>query len=150
MIRLRILFVLGTVALTTRPVLAQNDPNTLRRLDSGWAQSYAQHDTAFAQALFADSMVVTGSTGQVKDREGELGDVRPLAGLEMKYFRTDDVKPRLHGDVAIVTGLAEWEFSYQGRNNHLRRRYTAVYTRGGSLGWEMIALHLSPAPEAPR
>ena len=48
----------------------------------------------------------------------------------------------------MVIGRAEWEFELEGKVNAVRRRYTAVYVRGGSLGWRMVALHLGRAPES--
>jgi hypothetical protein len=47
----------------------------------------------------------------------------------------------------VVIGLAEWSWTFNGRTNVTRLRYTAVYARGGSLGWRMVALHMGPAPE---
>jgi ketosteroid isomerase-like protein len=125
---------------------AQTPSELVRVLDSAWARSYATHDTAFAQALFATELAVTSGAGAVKTREEELADVRPSTGLQMHFFRTKDVDVRMYPGTAIVIGLAEWEFEMGGQTRNFRRRYTAVYVRGGSLGWRMVALHLSPAP----
>jgi hypothetical protein len=32
-----------------------------------------------------------------------------------------------------------------GNSSTVRRRYTAVYSRGGALGWRMVALHMGRA-----
>jgi ketosteroid isomerase-like protein len=119
---------------------------SVRRVDSAWARSYVEHDTATAKALFDDRIIVTSGSGTLKDKEGELADIRPTAGLQMHYFRTTDVRIQMLGTAATVIGLAEWSFTYNGRTNTLRRRYTAVYNQGGPLGWTMVALHLGPAP----
>lgn len=120
--------------------------DSLRTLDSAWARTYATHDTALAIALLAPDLVVTSASGALKDRAGELGDIRPFPGLVMRFFRTSDVRPRVHGETGVVTGLAEWEFTLNGRVNTMRRRYTAVYARGGPLGWRLVALHIGLAP----
>ena len=124
--------------------------DSLRTLDRLWAQTYAQHDTVAAKSLFSDSIVITTGSGRVKDKQGELADVRADPDLRVHYFRTRDVEARVRGGTGIVTGLAEWEYTYRGKVEGVRRRYTAVYSRGGSLGWEMVALHLGPAPDPPR
>ena len=127
---------------------AQGGADTVRRLDSAWARSYATHDTALAQSLFAEDILVTSTNGAVKNRAGEIADVRPQAGLKMAYFRTKDVDVRMHANrTAVVGGIAEWSFEYNGRPNEVRRRYTAVYVPGGPLGWRMVALHIGRAPE---
>ena len=127
---------------------AQSPPaDSVRRLDSAWARSYAVHDTAMAQALFAADLVVVGGNGSLKNRDGELRDVRPQAGLRMHYFRTRDVAVRCYPGVCAVVGVAEWEFEYNGPVDATRRRYSATWARGGALGWQMVTLHISPALE---
>ena len=130
----------ATTALAQSPAA-----DSVARLDQAWARSYAVHDTTAAQALFAPDLVVVGGNGSLKDREGEMRDVRPQAGLTMHYFRTGDVGVRCYTGACAVVGVAEWEFEYNGRVDATRRRYTAVWIRGGPLGWQMVSLHISPA-----
>ena len=125
---------------------AQDPVAQVRGLDSAWARSYAVHDTAAAIQLFADDMVITGGNGTLKTKAQELGDIRPTAGLRMHFFRTSDVQVRCYTDSCVVTGLAEWEFTWNERVSSTRRRYTAVYARGGPLGYQMVAQHIGPAP----
>jgi ketosteroid isomerase-like protein len=144
---MRVLILL--TALFASPLSAQSAEDVLRKLDSAWARSYAEHDTATAIALFDERFIVTSAAGTLKDRNGELADIRPTAGLQMHFFRTSNVDVRVSGSAAAVAGLAEWSFTYNGRTNTVRRRYTATYAQSGPLGWRMIALQLGPAP-APR
>jgi ketosteroid isomerase-like protein len=134
---------------SSRPAHGQRSAtDSVRALNGGWAQAYATHDTTFANALFSHDFVVTSSGGAVRNKAGEMADVRPAPHLRMHFFRTSDVEIRPHGAATVVTGLAEWEFTFNGRVTPLRRRYTAVFVRGGSLGWQMVALHIGPAPAA--
>jgi hypothetical protein len=89
---------------------------------------------------------MTGSNGARKTKTDELRDVRPYAGLRMHYFRTTGVDIKVHGDAAVVVGVAEWEFTMEGRVSAYRRSYTAVYGRGGPLHWRMVGLHMGNAP----
>ena len=123
----------------------QNAADSVGFLDSGWAYAYKTHDTTFAKRLFAPDLVVTSAAGTLKNREQELDDIRPTPGLVMEYFRTDSVRVRVYGTAAVVTGIAEWRFEYRGQPTTNRRRYTAVYTRGGPLRWRMVALHMGRA-----
>ena len=126
---------------------AQTPRDTLLRLDSAWARSYATADTGLANKLFDDSLFVTSGNGRIKDKKGEMADVGPLQpGFEIHYFRTSDV--RVQPQAGVVTGLAEWSWTWNGRTTVTRRRYTAVYVRGGPLGWRMMALHIGPAAES--
>ncbi len=127
------------------PLQAQSGEEVVRKLDAEWARSYAQHDTATAIALFDDRIIVTSSNGSLKDKNGELADIRPTSDLQIHYFRTSSVEVRLSGSAAAVAGLAEWSFTFNGRTNTVRSRYTATYVQGGSLGWLLFALHMGPA-----
>lgn len=122
-----------------------NAADSVMFLDAGWAYAYKSHDTTFAKRLFAADLVVTSANGTLKDREQELNDVRPTPDLVMEYFRTDSVRVRVYGNAAVLTGVAEWRFLYRGQPTTNRRRYTAVYTRGGPLRWRMVALHMGRA-----
>lgn len=144
--RYRTGFALLIAAAIARPALAQHTADTIRMLDAGWARSYAENDTAYALRLFADSLIVTSGNGAIKNREGELRDIRPAVGGTIHYFRTSDVRIRVSGTGAVATGLAEWSYTWQGTRSDYQRRYTATYFRGGPLGWQMVALHIGPAP----
>jgi ketosteroid isomerase-like protein len=138
------LVLMGAMATTgdAQPAVA----DSIRRLDSAWARTYAVHDTALALSLLSDRIVITSANGRMKDKATEIGDVRPAPGLEMKYFRTTDVRIDVYPGTGIVTGVAEWAFTSNGRESSLRRRYTAVYVRGARLGWQMAALHMGQSP----
>ena len=124
---------------------AQTPADTIRSLDSAWARAYATHDTTLAKAIFADDLVITSSNGRMKDKRAELGDVAAQPDLQLEYFRTSDVAVRMFDGAAVVTGLAEWRFTFRGPPTTTRMRYTAVYARRGPR-WEMVALHLGRAP----
>ena len=147
----RLLLFAVSCASLAAPVSAQSPgrttSDTLRHLDSLWAQSYATNDTALAAKLFDDSLIVTGGNGRLKDKKGEMADVGPAQpGFQIHYFRTSDV--RVQPRPGVVTGLAEWSWTFNGKTSLTRRRYTAVYARGGPLGWRMVALHIGLAPES--
>src|SRR5262245_9917617 len=73
------------------------------RLDSAWARSYAVHDTALAKGIFPVDCVNISDNGSLKNREGELRDIRPQVGLKMHCFRMQDVQIRCYtGACAVV------------------------------------------------
>ena len=139
--------VLALVLVLPSQVVSQTPVDTLRSLDSAWARAYATNDTVLAKQLFDDSLIVTGGNGRLKGKRGELGDVGPSRGLSIHYFRTRDVVAREYGTAGVVIGLAEWSWTSNGVTNSTRRRYTAVYARGGPLGWRMVSLHIGQGLE---
>ncbi len=125
---------------------AHAQTRSLAGADSLWAHNYAIHDTASALQLMADDFFMTTSQGRTKNRADEIGDIRPAAGLTMRYFRTEGVRLREYGESGVVTGVASWSFDMNGRESSVRRRYTAVYRKGGPFGWQLVALHMGAAP----
>lgn len=126
----------------TAPVNPADDEASVRKLDSLWAKMYATHDTASALQLYAEPLVFVSANGRVKNRTEELADVRPAAGLIMDYFRTKPATVRTFEKMAVVSGTAEWRFTQNGTPREVRRSYTAIYSRGGPLGWRMIAIQM--------
>jgi ketosteroid isomerase-like protein len=124
------------------PAQSSSDIATIRRLDSLWAQMYARHDTVMARSLYAEDLVFTSANGNQKNREQELADVRPHPGLVMDYFRTTPTQIRVHDGAAVVTGTAEWRFTWNGQTREVKRAYSIMYSKGGPLRWRILAVHM--------
>lgn len=41
-----------------------------------------------------------------------------------------------------VTGIAEWRFTWNGDTREVKRGYTIMYSKGGPLGWRVLAVHM--------
>lgn len=122
------------------------DEAAVRSVDSLWARMYQTHDTVAALQLYAEPLVFISANGRQKTRAEELADVRPAAGLTMEYFRTAPDVVKTYGRLAIVSGVASWRFSMNGAPRDIRRTYTAIYSRGGPLGWRVVAIQMGNAP----
>ena len=148
-VRHAVMTVLGLSSFLAVSAAAQSGPaDSVRAPDIAWARAYVTHDTVFAGALFGEDFVMTRTAGLVTGREAELSDVRVIDGLEMHSFRTEGVVCRVYDSAVVVTGLAVWSFTYrQPQPTTLRRRYTAVYVRGGRLGWRLVAVQMGNAPD---
>lgn len=125
-----------------QPAAQDADVAAIRHLDSLWAQMYARQDTALALRLYADSLVFSSVNGGRKTREEELADIRPQPGLVMDYFRTTPTDIRVEAGSGHVSGVAEWRFQWGGQTREMSRRYSARYTKGGPLGWQIIAVQM--------
>lgn len=128
------------------PLRAQGaaaDVRAIASLDSLWARNYAANDTVAASRLMAPDFFMTSGTGATKNRDAELADIRPTAGLTMKYFRSESPAIHVYGSAAVVSGFASWAFDRNGQLATFRRKYVAVYTRGGPLGWRLQELHMA-------
>jgi ketosteroid isomerase-like protein len=139
---------IGLLVCAAHTNLSAQDTTRIRELDAAWARAYQVHDTAFAIQLMADDFFMTSTNGSTKNKQRELGDIRPSPNWKVDYFRTADVRIRPFEGGAVVTGRLEWSTTgNDGRSTPVARRYTAVYARGGPLGYQIVALHVGQAPQ---
>ena len=135
----------ASAAAQSPPTSPSSDVRTILALDSLWARNYAIHDTVNAARLMSDQFFMTSANGAPKNKTAEMSDIRPTPGLRMEYFRTEGVNAHVYGSAAVVSGFATWAFEMDGRASSARRKYTAVYLRGGPLGWQLVELHMAAA-----
>ena len=58
--------------------------------------------------------------------------------LKTYFFNVEDVRVRVYGDAAVVTGHAKWRINYQGRDIDNERRYTSMFVKQKGA-WRMVA-----------
>lgn len=117
-------------------------------LNREWADAIARGDMEALDRLFADDMIVTSSSGEVRSKAQEMDDLRPTSDITTYFFKTDDVRARVYKDAAVVTGLARWRIKYQGRDIDNQRRYTSVYVKQRGR-WRIVAQQLTRPKEQP-
>jgi len=54
-----------------------------------------------------------------------------------------EIKVRMHGNVAVVTGAYHEKGTSKGRSYESRDRATDVWMRNANRGWQVIAAHYS-------
>ncbi len=83
-------------------------------------------------AIYSDDYMLVRPDGSVLSKEEVLADLR-VGGLEFKEIEVADVKVRIHGDAAILTGVSRTVTSRQAKETTSHFRLVAVYVadRGG-------------------
>jgi len=77
-------------------------------------------------AVYSDDYMLVRPDGSVLSKEEVLKDLR-VGGLEIKEIEVADVKVRIHGDAAILTGISRTVTSRQARETTSHFRLVAVY-----------------------
>ncbi|MBA4182684.1 MAG: nuclear transport factor 2 family protein [Acidobacteria bacterium] len=115
-------------------------------LDKEWADASLRSDASAFDRLFDENIVVTAGNGEVRNKAQEISDSIPKnPNNKVTSFVTEDVRVRVYGDAAVVTGLAKWTVSMGGREANSERRYMSVYGKRKGA-WRMVALHVSRPP----
>ncbi len=123
--------------------MAQNNTEQdLERLAEDWASSERRGDTAFMQRTPTGDFAGIGPRGFMLAKDEWLE--RFTSGrLKYEYLEWDEVKVRVYGDAAVVTGRVKQEVSYQGQGMESDLRTTLVFVKQQG-NWLLASLQFSP------
>ena len=94
------------------------------------------------QRLFGDDLVYTHSTAVVDSKASYIEKQR--ASLHYRVMKASDVKVRLFGCLAIITGQGDYEVTVDGKDTTPHLRFTAIWAKRGPdaqfVSWESTAI----------
>src|SRR4029077_16631927 len=116
------------LALAWAPNLAaqeKSDAATVRALEMKWTESYKQHSIDILSSLLAEDFVITIEDGSTFSKAGYIS---PTADSSVKVHVAElsDLKVRVHGDTAIVTGAYHEKDESDGNPYEYHDRLTDV------------------------
>jgi uncharacterized protein (TIGR02246 family) len=122
----------------------------ITQLNQKWADWIVAGDMKALDRLFDDDLIVTSGSGVLRGKKEELDELRPTAEIKIYFFKVEDVRARVYGESAVVTGLAKWKINFKGRDVDNERRYTTVFVKRNGE-WRIVAQQLTrPAPSPPK
>jgi hypothetical protein len=101
-------------------------------------------DAAALEKLLAAELSYTHSNAQVQDKAAFISDIK-TGKIKYLTIEASDMKARIFGDMAIVTGGATVHVIQNGNDLSFKIRYTNAHiNRGGS--WQMVAWQATRLP----
>jgi ketosteroid isomerase-like protein len=93
----------------------------------------------------SDDLLYTHSSARVETKAEFLAALR---SGELKYeaMNHEDLKVRVYGDTALVTGRSAVRVRSRGQENNLQIRFLAVYVRKAGH-WQMVAWQSTRFPQ---
>ena len=125
------------------PCFAQEkaDGTSIRALEMKWADSYRQRHVDVLASLLAEGYVITTEDGSVYSKVGFVShNAEPSEHVEVAEM--SDLKIRVHGDIAVVTGAYHERGESGGKTYDYHDRLTDVWMKIGGK-WQLIASHYS-------
>ena len=101
-------------------------------------------DVGALDQLLSDDLSWTHSSARQDTKASFLAGLQ-AGGTRYLEIRRSDEQVRLHGEVAVVTGIAHMRAIINGEERQLRNRYTNVWTKS-EKGWRMIAWQSTAVP----
>ena len=107
-----------------------------------WLDADERQDRAALDKIIADDFVGTAPRGRTVNKQDIIPEEGTTGGHGLS-INAQDVKVRIFGDTAIVTGRGVPKT--QEREKRPELRFTVVFVKRADR-WQMVAAHLSPIP----
>ena len=134
---------LACIVIASAAVSAQekSDAEVVRALEMKWTESYRQRNIDILSSLLADDFVITVEDGSVYSKAGYISHTADSA-TRVKVAELSDLKVRMHGNTAVVTGLYHEKGESNGKPYDYQDRLTDCWIKAGGK-WQVIASHYS-------
>lgn len=114
----------------------------LVKLEQDWCKAYLARDVKVLGRIEADQWVCTSHKGELFSRAEDMADLESgtYAATE---FKIENVKVRLHGDTAVVTGIQTERATYKGEDASGVFAITDTWQKQRDGSWQCIASQLT-------
>ena len=123
------------------PAQDKSDAATVRALEMKWTESYKQRSIDILSSLLADDFTITIEDGNVYSKAGYISHSADPS-THVKVAELSELKVRMHGDTAIVTGAYHEKGDSNGKAYEYHDRLTDVWMKVGGK-WQVVASHYS-------
>ena len=121
------------------------DSAELTKLEQVWNEAHRHGDAEALDRLWADDLVVAVPKMKLLTRQDVLGLARS-GKMRFERYETSDLRVRVYGDAAVVSGRLERTRSIGGSVINDDWLFTKVYVRREGQ-WRVVAFHASEAPQ---
>jgi uncharacterized protein (TIGR02246 family) len=115
-------------------------PDTLVDLEQRLARAWVAGDRAFIEGVLAPDWSVIDPSGAVMTRQQVLEQTFASADRRIEAMTIDEIKVRMFGEMAVVTGRTRATGSYQGKSASATLRFTDVFAFRDAR-WVIVASH---------
>jgi ketosteroid isomerase-like protein len=131
------------LAVLAIPLAAQDksDAATVRSLELKWTESYKQRQVDTLDSLLAEDFIITIEDGSTYGKTGYIShSAEPSVTVEVAEM--SDLKVRMHGNIAVVTGVYHERGESKGKRYEYHDRFTDIWMKNGGR-WQVVASHYS-------
>ena len=127
------------------PLAAQDkdksDAAYIRSMELKWTESYRQRQVNILASLLDEDFIITIEDGSTYGKTGYIShSAEP--GVKVEVAQMSDLKVRMHGTTAVVTGAYYERGASKGKPYEYHDRFTDVWMKGGGK-WQVVASHYS-------
>ena len=121
---------------------SHRDQAALVEMQQDLARAWVSGDRTALERIIASEWTTTGPDGRTSDRARVLAQVFETGVHRIHNLKIDDVKARVFGDAAVVTGRTRGVGEFEGAAYDVVIRFTDVFVRRAGQ-WQAVASHSS-------
>jgi ketosteroid isomerase-like protein len=124
-------------------VAKERDPAATKilALEKKWNDVYKRGDIAAMNSLLADDFIITVEDGRTFSKSGYIAHNGDSA-VHVKVSEMSDLQVRMHGNIAVVTGVYREKGTEKGKPYDYDDRFTDVWMNIDGR-WQVIVSHYS-------
>jgi ketosteroid isomerase-like protein len=135
--RASLLAMFALVALTPPLAHAQAPgEKELADVENHWAEAMVKGDVPALERLYADEYLAIDPAGATYTKAQDIANVKSGA-FKLTTFKLDEMKVRVHGEVAVVTGRNTIKAMYMGKDISGAYRFTDVFVKRAGR-WQVL------------
>ena len=134
----------GLLVISVAPFAAQTKSDAaskVRALEIKWTEAYKQRRIDLLSSLLAEDFVITIEDGSTFSKAGYITHSADTS-VRVEVAELSDLKVRLHGGTAIVTGAYHEKGDSGGKRYEYHDRLTDIWMKIDGK-WQVVASHYS-------
>jgi ketosteroid isomerase-like protein len=122
--------------------LAQSVEQQVTKLENDWVKAMIAKDYAVLGRVLADDYTDSGDPdGSVHTKADMISGLKS-GDMAMSSYKYADLKVRVYGNAAIVTGLQTFVSTFKGKDTSGAFRFTDTWIKKGD-SWQCVVEHSS-------
>ncbi len=113
----------------------------LMQMERDWAKATVNRDASALDRIEADDYIFTDADGSLVTKKQDIADITS-GNLTAESINVDEMKVRVFGDTAVVTGRITTKGQYKGKDISGQYRFTDMFLKRNGK-WQAVASHFS-------
>jgi ketosteroid isomerase-like protein len=138
-------FLLTVAALPARGQSAAAGPSVedqLKKMEKDRAAAVVKADVATLEKLTSDDYILINANGQLSDKATTMNNIK-TGNIKLTANDVSDLKVRVYGNTAVVTGKSDAKGSIGGRELKGPVMFTRVYVKKDGK-WQSVSFQQTP------
>ena len=115
----------------------------VRQTIQKYRTALVQKDAATLERIWADDYTFTNGAGEIHSKADRLANLKSGATSLDSISEEEDMKVRIHGNVAVATSRVTIKGQYSGKQTSGQYRTIHVWVKSAT-GWQLVANQLTP------